>query len=306
MASESWNLSTSPWSCLTFSWSSLFFFSSSRRTSTNVWNGDFGSSLRLEEEEWKAETSLGECWMRRGYEERRALRTTRLWRWRGSILNIGGKRKIFQSRARVWREQPASAYGWAENAGGISRITTVQYLSKANILIPILILTEICPNFLCGHCYPLLHTSKTVQGWSDVQRKYWRAVRLGRCRVVVNDIADLLTGFWTSDYPIVSVKGRLRATTDLEDNDTWKLSLTYLNREGSSHPANIQKRAFGDSSPGRPLNRAKWISDSEQLQTNRQWQDKKTSKKWRTRAASSPIWVPPAMLPHSKSYGSQP
>lgn len=36
----------------------------------------------------------------------------------------------------------------------------------------------------------------------------------------------------------------------------------YLNREGSSHPANIQKRAFGDISPGRPLNLARCGSSS--------------------------------------------
>ena len=53
IASESWNLSTSPWSCFTFSCSSLFFRSSSLSTSTNVWKGDFGSSSLRRAEEWK-------------------------------------------------------------------------------------------------------------------------------------------------------------------------------------------------------------------------------------------------------------
>lgn len=30
---------------------------------------------------------------------------------------------------------------------------------------------------------------------------------------------------------------------------------TYLKREGNNHPATSQKRALGESSPGRPLNR---------------------------------------------------
>lgn len=55
MASKSWSLSTSPWSCLTLSCSSRFFLSSSFSTSTNVWKGDFGNSFeRLEE--WKPTT----------------------------------------------------------------------------------------------------------------------------------------------------------------------------------------------------------------------------------------------------------
>ena len=45
MASESWNFSTSPWSCFTLSCSSRFFLSSSFSTSTNVANGDLGGSL---------------------------------------------------------------------------------------------------------------------------------------------------------------------------------------------------------------------------------------------------------------------
>jgi len=38
--------------------------------------------------------------------------------------------------------------------------------------------------------------------------------------------------------------------------------ITYLNREGSSQPANIYIRALGDISPGRPLNFARDRSSS--------------------------------------------
>ncbi len=56
IASESWNLSTSPCSCFTFSCSSLFFRSSSLRTSTNVWKGDLGISSFRREVWWNVAT----------------------------------------------------------------------------------------------------------------------------------------------------------------------------------------------------------------------------------------------------------
>jgi hypothetical protein len=36
--------------------------------------------------------------------------------------------------------------------------------------------------------------------------------------------------------------------------------LAYLKREGKSQPANNQRRALGDISPGLPLKRASWTS----------------------------------------------
>lgn len=122
------------------------------------------------------------------------------------------------------------------------------------------ILPETSPNPLCGKCNTLFYAPKTIQRRPNIQRKYRRTIGLRRCRVIVDDIAHFFTCIRTSYDPIMSVKWGLGAMDKNLAARVEELDNAYLNREGRSQPARSQKRAFGDNSPGRPLNRASWTS----------------------------------------------
>ena len=107
-ASESWSFSTSPWSCLTLSCNSRFLRSSSRSTSTKVWNGDFGSSFSRLCEAWN-ERHPQDCeggrwemgiWSGNARDEpTRRCATTKRHRRRGSIFELVAEDNKLLSRS---------------------------------------------------------------------------------------------------------------------------------------------------------------------------------------------------------------
>ena len=118
-------------------------------------------------------------------------------------------------------------------------------------------LTQLVPDLTRADNDPLLDALDAVQGRSDVQCKYGLAVRCMWSRVVVDHVPYFFTCTWPPNDPVVTVKRRLGAVTPRQIVCAHDGAETYLNREGNSHPANIQNLAFGDISPGRPLNLAR-------------------------------------------------
>jgi len=59
--------------------------------------------------------------------------------------------------------------------------------------------------------YPLFGTSKGVKRWSDVEREHRCAIWLIWKSVIIDYVADFLACSRPTDYPVVSVKGRVRA-----------------------------------------------------------------------------------------------
>lgn len=95
-------------------------------------------------------------------------------------------------------------------------------------LIACIFLAERCPHILCSRYYPLFDATDAVQGGTHIQRKDGRAIRFGRGRVVIDDVADLLAAV-SAHYPVMSIERRLRAVNDLcfnWDTRQRKLGLT--------------------------------------------------------------------------------
>lgn len=124
-------------------------------------------------------------------------------------------------------------------------------------------LTQLLPDLTRANSDPLLHTLHAVQCRPDIQCKDRVPVWCRWSRVVVDHVPYFFPCSWSPNDPVMAIKGRLGAITNPRQSAlTRDAGETYLNREGSNHPANIQTRAFGDISPGRPLNFARYGSSS--------------------------------------------
>jgi hypothetical protein len=64
---------------------------------------------------------------------------------------------------------------------------------------------------LSSNEHSLFGTSKGIECRSDVEREHGCSIWLIWERVVIDYVADFVACPWTTDYPVVSVKGRFRA-----------------------------------------------------------------------------------------------
>ena len=93
-----------------------------------------------------------------------------------------------------------------------------------------------------------LNARDTIEGGSNVETEHGAAIGERRGGVVVNDVSDFFTCLWAVDDPVVSVEWWLGAVWgELKCQDVKGRDWTDLKRDGKSHPANINKRAFGDN-----------------------------------------------------------
>jgi hypothetical protein len=123
----------------------------------------------------------------------------------------------------------------------------------------VFVLAKRRPCVLCCKCNAFLQASKAIKSGTNVEGEDWGTVRLRRRGVVIYDITDFLAGFWTTNNPVMPVKWWFVAfERNMNIIERVGYANTHLNLHGSSHPASNQKRAFGDISPGRPLNLARY------------------------------------------------
>ena len=110
-----------------------------------------------------------------------------------------------------------------------------------------------------------LHTRNAIEGGANIETEYRTAVGERRGRVVVDDVSDIFACPRTVDDPVVSVERWLGAGWAnwrvRRNGEGSSVRETDLKRDGKSHPANINRRAFGDSWPGFPLNLARYGSE---------------------------------------------
>ena len=111
--------------------------------------------------------------------------------------------KIYIHIRRTILSQPATAY--------IVRSTTSGLLLR--LPLPFFLhLFQHTHRILGSNEYPLFGTSKRIKCWPDVEREHWRSIWLIWKSVIIDYITDFFVRPWSTDYPVVSVKGRVRAT----------------------------------------------------------------------------------------------
>ena len=111
-----------------------------------------------------------------------------------------------------------------------------------------------------------LDTRETIESRSDIEAEHRAAVGKGRSGIVVDNVSDFLTRLWTVNDPIMSVEWWFGAVTKRtktlgNSGNSGKWIGTDLKRDGNSHPATINRRAFGDNWPGFPLNLDRYGSE---------------------------------------------
>jgi len=69
-----------------------------------------------------------------------------------------------------------------------------------------LILTNRCPCLLCRKRDALLQASKAIKRRTNVEGEDRRTIWLGRCGIVIYDIAHFLASLWTTDNPVMTIE----------------------------------------------------------------------------------------------------
>ena len=86
------------------------------------------------------------------------------------------------------------------------------------------------------------------------------------------------------DDPVVSVEWGLGAVwSDWNIRNGRRSGGTHLKRDGNSHPANINKRAFGRSWPGFPRNLPSYGSEFltvDTIRPTKQWKDRRNVRRF--------------------------